>query len=237
MTHFSKSFLFAAIAALALAGCAGGAKPVGLASTVELVDLTTLPAPDSTAPRTIGMQEQLEITVYGSEPLSGTFLTDSEGYISYPLVGDLYVSGKSPGQAAKMIADRLRGEFVIDPQVNVRPTQAQALTVSLGGEVANPGTYPATTSTSLLRAINNAGGLDEYAKSDDVLVMRTVNEQRYIGVFNIEAIKRGNYADPEIYPDDVVIVGESAARRRLDTILQFIPLVSTTAILLERVIR
>lgn len=235
MKILSKPLLSLVVAAVSLASCVGQ-QPIGLAPTVQLVDLASLPEPDNSAPRLIGLQEEVQVTVLGSELLSGTFLTDSQGYISYPLVGDLFVSGKSSGQVSRMIADRLRGEYIIDPQVNVRPTQLQSLSISMGGEIERPGAYPAATSTTLLRAVNNAGGLADYAKSDDVLIMRTVGGQRYIGVYNIKGIQRGNYPDPAIYPNDIVTVGESASRRRLDTILQFIPLVSTSAILLERAI-
>ena len=64
--------------------------------------------------------------------------------------------------------------------------------------------------------------------------MRTVGGQRYIGVFNIEGIQRGNYPDPMIYPGDIVTVGDSPSRRTLESVLQFIPLLSTSAILIDR---
>ena len=86
-----------------------------------------------------------------------------------------------------------------------------------------------------MRVVNQAGGLAEYAKLDDVLVLRTVNGQRYIGAFNIQAIQRGNYVDPTVYPNDIIIVGDSPNRRRLDGILQFAPLLSTSAILIDRI--
>ena len=38
--------------------------------------------------------------------------------------------------------------------------------------------------------VNQAEGLAEYAKQDDVLILRTVDNQRYIGVYN----HRGNPA-------------------------------------------
>ncbi len=233
MTGLMKSALTVAALALALTGCTKE-RPVGLATSVQVASLSELPAPASTQAYTVGRQEQLEINVADAERLSGTYLTDAEGYIAFPLVGDLYVEGKTPNQVAKMIADRLRGEYVIDPQVRVRPNAIAAPSISVGGQVGQPGTYPAATSQSLIRAVNNAGGLADYAKVDDVLVMRTVNDQRYIGVYNIEAIQRGNYADPTIYPDDIIIVGDSPGRRNLENILQFIPLLSTSAILIDR---
>lgn len=218
---------------VALASCAS-TPPVGQAASIELTDLAELPEPKSVTALTIGPQESLEIMVTGSELLSGSFLTDGAGYISYPLVGDLYVSEKTPRQIAKMIEDRLRGEYVINPQVRVRPTNAVQPSISIGGQVTRPGTYPVATSQSLLRAINNAGGLAEYAKMDDILVMRTVEGERYIGVYNIQAIQRGNYPDPVIFASDIITVGDSPGRRQLEAILGFIPVLSTSAILIDR---
>ncbi|MXO55632.1 polysaccharide biosynthesis/export family protein [Pontixanthobacter gangjinensis] len=236
MTALTKTILLSVAMVLTLSGCAKD-RAFGLAPNIEVASLAELPAPSTNKAYTVGGQEQLEIIVADAERLSGTYLTDAEGYIAFPLVGDLYVSGKTPNQVGRMIADRLRGEYIIDPQVRVRPSEIAVPTISIGGEVERPGTYPSATSQTLLRAVNNAGGLSDIAKVDDVLVMRTINDQRYIGVYNIEAIQRGNYNDPLIYPGDIVTVGDSVARRNLENILQFIPLLSTSAILIDRAIR
>lgn len=233
MTGIFKPALAVFAMALTLAGCTKD-RSVGLASSVEVASLAELPAPSKSQIYTVGAQEQLEINVTDAERLSGTYLTDAEGYIAFPLVGDLFVSGKTPNQVARMIADRLRGEYIVNPQVRVRPTNMTVPSISVGGEVTQPGTYPAGTSGTLLRAVNNAGGLDDYAKKDDVLVMRTVADQKYIGVYNIEAIQRGNYDDPTLYAGDIVMVGDSPGRRNLENILQFIPLLSTSVILIDR---
>ncbi|WP_128891517.1 polysaccharide biosynthesis/export family protein [Erythrobacter sp. HKB08] len=233
MTRFTSKLIAAFALATVLTGCAKD-RSFGMSPDIEVAQLTELPAPAGVTAYTVGSQERIEVTVLDAERLSGTYLTDAEGYIAFPLVGDLYVGGKTPNQVAQMIADRLRGEYIVNPQVRVRPAELPVPSVSIGGEVEQPGTYPAATSQSLIRAINNAGGLAEYAKSDDVLIMRVVEGQRYIGVYNIEGIQRGNYADPLIYPGDIVTVGDSPSRRTLDTILQFIPLLSTSAILIDR---
>lgn len=235
MTGIAFKLSMAFAAALTLAACAKD-RAVGLSPDIQVAQLSELPASSGTQAYTVGAQERIEVTVLDAEPLGGTYLTDAEGYIAFPLVGDLYVGGKTPNQIAIMIADRLRGEYIVNPQVRVRPAELPIPTISIGGEVMQPGTYPSSTSRTLIRAINNAGGLDEYAKSDDVLVMRNVGGQRYIGVFNIEGIQRGNYPDPAIYPGDIVTVGDSPSRRNLENILQFIPLLSTSAILIDRAI-
>ena len=76
--------------------------------------------------------------------------------------------------------------------------------------------------------------LTDFAEVDDVLVMRKVDGQSYIGLYNIKAIQRGNYPDPVLYPNDIVTVGDSPARRRLQSIIPFVPILSTAAIIIDR---
>lgn len=233
MNIIVKATVICTVLTLSLAGCVS--KPLtGAAPSIALSDLSELPSPQGVSAYIVGKQEQLEITVVGADLLSGTFLTDADGYLAYPLIGDVFVAGKTPNQVARMLADRLRGDYVLDPQVRVRPQEAVIPAISVGGQVTKPGNYAAAASPTLLRAINNAGGLADYAKKDDVLVLRTVEDRRYIGVYNIQAIQRGNYADPLLYPGDVVTVGDSPGRRRLDAVIQFVPLLSSAAILFER---
>lgn len=219
---------------LALSGCATD-RLYGEAAEIEIAEFDTLPPPGTENLYVIGAQEALEIEVVGAERLSGTYLTDGQGRISFPLVGLLNLDGLAPNEAAELIADILRGNYLLDPQVRVIPDEIPPPTVSVGGQVEKPGEYPVLGRQSLMRVVNQAGGLAEYAKLDDVLVLRTVNGQRYIGVYNIQAIQRGNYVDPTVYPNDIIIVGDSPNRRRLDGILQFAPLLSTSAILIDRI--
>ncbi|RZP19224.1 MAG: polysaccharide export protein [Erythrobacter sp.] len=219
---------------LALSGCATD-RSYGQASGIEIAELEELPAPRLENLYVIGPQEPLEIEVVGAERLSGTYLTDGEGRISFPLIGLLNFGGMAPNEAADSIANYLRGSYLLNPQVRVIPSQIPPPTVSVGGQVDTPGEYPVVGRKSLLRVINQAGGLAEYAQLDDVLILRTVAGQRYIGAYNIQAIQRGNYEDPVVYPNDIILVGDSPSRRRLDNILRFAPLLSTSAILIDRI--
>lgn len=217
-----------------LAACATD-RTFGTSPDIEITDLEELPEPTGQILYQIGPSEVLDIVVVGSGQLSGKFLTDDVGAVSYPLIGQLSFAGLTPSEASRLIADGLRGRYLLDPQVRVIPANYSAPSASVGGQVNNPGPYPTVGQTSLLRMVNQAGGLTEYAEKDDVLVIRAIDGQRYIGIYSIEAIQRGNYPDPRIFPNDVVTVGDSPARRRLETILQFVPLLSTAAIIIDRV--
>lgn len=221
-------------AALTAAGCVTD-RTYGTASNVEVTSLDTLPAPTGEITYAIGPEQVVEISVVDAPSLSGTYLTDASGNVDFPLVGTVATGGLSPSQASQAIADRLRGQYVLDPQVRIIPKEYTNPTISVGGQVERPGPYPAVGQSTLLRVVNQAGGLSEYAKLDDVLIMRTVGGQNYIGAYNIGAIQRGNYPDPTLYPNDVVMVGDSPNRRRLETLLQIVPLVTSSVVLVDRV--
>jgi len=102
--------------------------------------------------------------------------------------------------------------------------------------VKSPGRYPVVGSMTLLDAVATAKGTSDFAGLDDVLIFRTVEGQRFIGVYNLAAIQRGNYPDPGIYAGDIVQVGDSPARRRLALLTSLTPLF-TPLILLDRLTR
>ena len=213
----------------------------GEAPNVEAVEGGSLPPPKaenvtaSTREFLVGPLDKVTIDVFGVEELSNREVqVDAAGDVSFPLVGTVDVAGRSPREIARLIEDRLRGEYIRDPQVsvNVLETVSQVLTVD--GQVEEPGLYPVMGEMTLLQAVATAGGTTEYARSENVVVFRNVGEQRYAGLYNLEGIRRGNYPDPEIFPSDVVVVGESAALRRLDRVLQVVPLITSPLVLLLR---
>ena len=77
---------------LALSGCATD-RLYGEAAGIEIAELDTLPAPGIENLYVIGAQQALEIEVVGAERLSGMYLTDGQGRISFPLVGLLDLGG------------------------------------------------------------------------------------------------------------------------------------------------
>lgn len=223
-----------ALVSLGLAACASTDRSYGGADGISVTALTELPAPASTLPRFSPMGV-VEVTVAQDDTLSGTYVIDENGMLDFPLVGQIAALGLSPTQLAAVISSRLSGQFVIDPSVTVNAINAQPPTVSIGGQVNNPGTYPIANATTLMRAINSAGGFADYAREDDVLIFREVAGQRYIGLYNMAAIARVNYNDPALYEGDIVMVGDNPGERRLEQILQILPAVTSSIVLLDRV--
>ena len=111
------------------------------------------------------------VRVFNQEPMSTRAKVRSDGRISVPLLGDVDVRGKPPVAVAKEIEARLK-DFINSPIVTVTVEEFQAVTVSVLGEVAHPGTYPLDQNASLLTALANAGGLAETASRDNIFVLR-----------------------------------------------------------------
>ena len=63
-------------------------------------------------------------------------------------------------------------------------------------------------------------------------MFRTVNGQNMAALYNLDAIRRGYYEDPEIFANDVVVVGNNPARRIFRDVLTAAPLLTTPIIAL-----
>jgi polysaccharide biosynthesis/export protein len=128
----------------------------------------------------------------------------------------------------------LRSGGVRRPQVTVNVKEELSQTLTVDGQVKEPGIYPVIGQMTLLRAVAAAKGPDEYAKLTDIVIFRTVSGQKMAGLYNLKAIRRGAYADPEVYANDVIVVGDSPARRLFKDSLAVLPNVLTPLIVLLR---
>lgn len=242
----NRFLLYTVLAATLLSGCARSAPPVASAPNSPVSVLPELPEPEasdvvrSTRLAFIGPFTELRVEVFGVPEMQRDIMADGEGNFAFPLVGTVAGAGKTPDVVAAEIRNKLAGRYIRDPQVTVNfksssnPLAVQSMSVTVDGQVNRAGSYPVVGRVTLMRAVALAGGVNEYAKLDDVVVFRDVGTKKYVGIYNLEAIRRGNYADPEIFPNDVVVVGDSPARRRFKDILQALPAMLSPVILLAR---
>lgn len=239
MNELVRNSIF--VAALALVGCSYGPDGgrVGETGQVQVVATDSLPEPSAsdfvgqTRSYDIGPNDVLIVDVFGFESLTDREIAvDNAGRVSIPIAGTIEAAGKTPEELSAVIAERLRANFVRNPQVSVNVKEAVSQYVTVDGQVLEPGNYPVRGDMTLMRAVASAKGLGEFAKVDDVVVFRTIGGRRYAGVYNLAAIRRGNYPDPDIYANDVVIVGDSTALRRLKDLVTVLPAVVTPLIYL-----
>lgn len=184
-------------------------------------------------PYAIGPSDQLAVDVYGVPELSRTVTVDMGGQISLPLAGTLTASGLTAPELGAQIAQRLRGN-IRQPRVTVNVTSAASQVVTVDGAVGSPGLYPIQGRMSLMRAVARASGTTEFAKTNHVVVFRRAGGADYATLYDLQAIRQGMYADPEIYPNDIVVVGESQARRIFKDVLAASGLITAPIVALVR---
>lgn len=229
--RFSRPFIASVVL---LAGCSSGPRVVST-PTLDVVRMQQLPAPtrtDLVAPdraSLIGPLDTLGVDVFNVPELSREVRVDSSGRISVPLVGEMDVRGRTSTEVARDIEVAL-DRYVRRPQVTVNVRNSVSQVVTVEGSVNEPGLYPVTNQTTLIRAVASAKGLAEFGDIDDVVILRTVNARRMAGVYNLGAIRRGAYEDPAIFANDVVIVGDSKERRLFRDFLALAPLLSAPLI-------
>ena len=227
------------LAAMSVTGCAGNGA-IGGATDLTLVPADSLPVPTlsdlaaSDRPYRIGPFDRLTIDVFGSEELSKKEIqVDASGRMSFPLIGTVAVAGRTPGEIEETMEDLFRGRFIKNPQVTVNLKEIVSQTITIGGEVKEPGVYPVVGKMTLMRAVATAKGMTEFSKKDEVIIFRTINGAEYAALYDMRAIQRGNYSDPEVFANDVVLVGDSSARRIFRDFLTASPLIAPLFYLLN----
>ena len=203
---------------------------------VGIVTPDTFPAPTLAdqagghRPHLIGPFDKLSVEVLGLPELSRQVQADADGHIALPMAGSIDVTGQSPEQLARTIEQRLAARYVRDPQVTVGIVETVSQTVTVDGEVRQPGIYPVAGRMTLMRTVARAQGATEFARTNHVVVFRTVEGRPMAALYDLRAIRLGAYEDPQIYPNDTVVVGESTARRIFPQILQAATLLITPLI-------
>jgi polysaccharide export outer membrane protein len=225
---------------LMLAAITGGCAPreplVSSGQLTVVADSTDLPAPnrqDLTAqdrPSFIGPLDTIQIDVFNIPDLSRELQVDASGRIAMPLAGTIDARGRTSQELAQAIEQALRGRYVRDPEVTVNIRSSVSQVVTIDGQVVEPGLYPVTNQMTLLRAIASAKGMSEFARQEEVVILRTVNGRRMAGLYDVSAIRRGAYGDPPIYANDLIVVGDSPQRRLFRDFVALSPILAAPLI-------
>lgn len=195
----------------------------------EAAKVTSTATPGNSAYR-IGPLDLLEISVFRVPDLTKTVQVSDVGTIEYPLVGEVKAAGRTAHELEHDLQQKLGAKYIRSPQVTVLVKEYNSQRITLEGSVKTPGIYPMKGPTSLVQAIALGGGIDATVASGDVIVFRTIDGVRSAARFDIDAVKKGNAPDPELQPNDVVIVDTSDTKLALNNVLRVLPLATSAAI-------
>ena len=161
----------------------------------------------------IATGDVVSITVYGQPDLETKSRVDSAGEITFPLIGNVKISGISENEAVKKITALLEKDYLINPQVSIFIQEYHPKKVFVMGFVNRPGEYELfkDRDTTVIEAITMAGGFKEGAAQNGTKIIRKENDtQTTIPVKITDITQKGRKeGDVPLKPGDVIFVPES----------------------------
>jgi len=107
---------------------------------------------------------ELNVTVYDEPDLSAHVRVDKEGNISLPFVKTVHVGGDTAAEAKQRIEEKFRNDGILkNPQIMIDVEQFATTSVTVMGEVQNPGKVQLLAPHSLLDVIGMTGGETSFA--------------------------------------------------------------------------
>jgi polysaccharide export outer membrane protein len=155
----------------------------------------------------------VNVNVWKNPDLSITVPVRPDGRISVPLVGEVLAGGRTPNDVAEEIKSKL-SRFIRDPQVSVILQQLNSheflSRVRVTGAVNNPLSISFRQGMTVLDAVLEAGGLNEFASANNTKLFRRVNGQ--VKALKIELdniLKNGDMAtNYQMQPGDILSIPE-----------------------------
>ena len=182
------------------------------------------PSPGLAGEYTVGPGDVLEISVWGHQEYAPILYTvRPDGRISYPLVGEIDVSGCSPNQVAVTLQEALK-QYLLAPKVTVNVAKFKTVRVYVLGEAAKPGLYELEKQHNLLDAIGMAGGFTKDSAKKKVYVVKKNQQDRPLEVNLFRLLKHADLTqNVDLGEGDVVFIPSNG---RVDFIRDVLPLIT-----------
>lgn len=113
----------------------------------------------------------LDIMVWKEEQLQTETMVRPDGYLSFPLAGEILVKGKSFPEIEALLTERLK-TYIPDLIITISAKQLLSNTVFVMGKVNKPGEYPLTRPADVTQALAMAGGVSPFAEINEIKVLR-----------------------------------------------------------------
>jgi polysaccharide biosynthesis/export protein len=192
-----------------------------LQAQMPVTGVTPQPAPatETTAPQSphplansnvkLGIGDLIEITVFGVPDLSTKSRISGSGDVYLPLIDYVHVADLTTDEAQELIQKRLEdGGFVRGPHVSIFVDESASQAITLMGEVARPGAYPAIGERRLYDVISAAGGLTDRA-GRNVTIEHRANPDQKVELQLSSNLAEDSQNNVEVLPGDLIIVSRA----------------------------
>jgi polysaccharide biosynthesis/export protein len=210
IARLSKALAGTVLAALSLAGCAGGGG--AQLPPASFVAMQEGPGEEYV----IGPLDELTIHVWRNPELGAEKIqVRPDGRITTPLVADMPAVGKTPAMLAEDIRLQL-SQYIEEPLVSVIVTQFAGTfsqQIRIVGATEQPASIPYRANMTVLDAMIAVGGLSEFAAGNRAKLIRfdkQAGRQREFALRLGDLLKNGDSrANVMLQPGDVIIIPES----------------------------
>jgi protein involved in polysaccharide export with SLBB domain len=128
----------------------------------------------------LGPNDRVRITVFGQPTLTGEYTLDGNGFLAFPLIGNVPADGSTTSELQQKIAAKLEPDYLVNPNVSAEIVNRRPFYVI--GEVQKPGNYAYVTDMTALNAVAMAGGFTRRAKKNDFYVKRVGPEGKVVRI-------------------------------------------------------
>lgn len=170
-------------------------------------DQATSARPETGGDYEIGPGDMLQVFVWKEPELTRDVAVRLDGKISVPLLGDVVAAGLSPQKLGEELA-RALSRFVETPRVTIGVTQAVSSRFYVLGQVGKPGEFRLTVPTTVLQGLALAGGFREFAKTDDIVIIRQQRGPQVVIAVNYKKLAEGKDVTQNVMlkPGDTIVV-------------------------------
>jgi polysaccharide export outer membrane protein len=202
-----QSFLALAILVVGAVSASAQGSPRGSRPSTSTAAANTAAAATVPADYVIGPEDVLGVLFWRETDMSGDVAVRPDGMITLPLVGEIKAAGLRP-DALRDTVQQAAGKYLTDPNVTIVVRQLNSRKVFITGQVATPGSFPLTGPRTVLQLIAIAGGLNEYADSENITIMREEAGKTRSFKFNYKDVSKGKKLEQNIQlrPGDTVVV-------------------------------
>lgn len=155
----------------------------------------------------LGAEDVLAITVWRDEHLTKEVVIRPDGFVSFPLIGEVQAAGRTVEEVRADIAKRL-AKYIPNPNVSVAATKVLSYRIYVLGRVNKPGEFMIGHTTDVLQSLSLAGGLTPFASENDIRIIRRVNGEQQVIPIPYGDLKRGKSLERNVLLQrgDVVMV-------------------------------
>ncbi len=141
---------------------------------------------EAVAAYVLGANDEIRVSIFGAYPIEVKTRIKEDGRITLPSIGDVVAEGSTTNALANNIRRQLQtGGYFVDPIVNVEVVSFVSRSVTMFGNLQNPGLYPLDRPQTIAMMLARTGGARADA-ADYAILQRTGEADRRIALSDLD---------------------------------------------------